>query len=249
MKRITQTLIQAVVLGLLCLAMFWYWSDLTAYKFETHTGHRTITTSSLPLSVTRIDPHDVYPGTMKNKLVEGTPLSVLSSPSASTTTSTVIFSTPSHPPPAQSTSSSPSEAQKYQDSVITSLADDAPVSETLQMEEINIIPGMKAGKANLAAKASSYVASIMDASNTDIERLECSAPATDRYDYLKWENSNVTVEYDDKNGKVKPRYFIALDLYKCVDLLPRLMGTIVEAVTWLGPANVVVSVVEGRSGK
>ncbi|PNP44927.1 hypothetical protein TGAM01_v206382 [Trichoderma gamsii] len=43
------------------------------------------------------------------------------------------------------------------------------------------------------------------------------------------------------------RYFFALDLRNCIDLLPRLMGSIVEAMQFLGPRSCALSIVEGDS--
>ncbi|EGR46658.1 uncharacterized protein TRIREDRAFT_65817, partial [Trichoderma reesei QM6a] len=43
------------------------------------------------------------------------------------------------------------------------------------------------------------------------------------------------------------RYFFALDLRNCVTLLPRLIGSIIEAMQFLGPRSCALSIVEGDS--
>ncbi|KAL6902942.1 glycosyltransferase family 69 protein [Trichoderma evansii] len=43
------------------------------------------------------------------------------------------------------------------------------------------------------------------------------------------------------------RYFFALDLRNCVGLLPRLLGSIIEAMQFLGPRSCALSIVEGDS--
>lgn len=70
-------------------------------------------------------------------------------------------------------------------------------------------------------------------------RLECPVPKTDRYAYLK--------PLPDPSKLAKPKYFFALDLYQCAHLLPRLIGSIIDAMRFLGPENCALSIVEGRS--
>lgn len=87
-----------------------------------------------------------------------------------------------------------------------------------------------------------YLQAIWDPADTTFPRLSCPAPAHDRYDYLKpstspWESGQET----------RPKYFFALDLYTCAPLLPRLLGTLVETIRFLGPSNCALSIVEGRS--
>lgn len=75
----------------------------------------------------------------------------------------------------------------------------------------------------------------MDPQDTTFPRLECSPPTGTRYNYLKSSKSP------------KPKYFFALDLHQNVPLLPRLLGSVVEATRFLGPSNCALSIVEGRS--
>lgn len=67
--------------------------------------------------------------------------------------------------------------------------------------------------------------------------LSCFSPFPNRYDYLQ-QSSNSTAKID---------YFFALDLYQNVELLPRLLGSIIETIRFLGPSRCALSVVEGRS--
>lgn len=64
--------------------------------------------------------------------------------------------------------------------------------------------------------------------------MACPAINETRYGYLR-------------ASATQPRYFIALNLRQCVDLLPRLLGSVLEAIRFLGPQNCALSVVEGNS--
>src|SRR5262245_29257636 len=92
----------------------------------------------------------------------------------------------------------------------------------------------------LLAQAAPYVRAIMNSSDTSFSRLECPEPSLDRYKYLR--------EPPDSLPNVRlPRYFFALNLYQCLPVLPRLLGSIVQVIRYLGPENCVLSIVEGRS--
>ncbi|KAF1969437.1 hypothetical protein BU23DRAFT_539558 [Bimuria novae-zelandiae CBS 107.79] len=93
---------------------------------------------------------------------------------------------------------------------------------------------------NLLAQAPEYIHAILNASDSTFPRLECPQPDLDRYDYLK-------DPPDQSEASQHPRFFFALDLHQCIHLLPRLLGSIVEAIKFLGPENCVLSTVEGRS--
>jgi alpha-1,3-mannosyltransferase len=56
-------------------------------------------------------------------------------------------------------------------------------------------------------------------------------------------------EYLRATGPASTRtpYFFALDLRNCVGLLPRLLGSVVEAMRFLGPEHCALSIVEGNS--
>ena len=83
-----------------------------------------------------------------------------------------------------------------------------------------------------------YIKAIMDPEDTVFPRLECPIPNHGRYHYLK-------ADYEDMTSR--PKYFFALDLHQRASLLPRLFGSIVESMRFLGPHNCALSVVEGRS--
>lgn len=83
----------------------------------------------------------------------------------------------------------------------------------------------------------------MTPEDTSFDRLSCPAPKGTRYQYLQ---DATPASVDSQNPK-HWKYFFALDLTQCAHLLPRLIGSIVEAIYFLGPQNCVLSIVEGRS--
>lgn len=90
---------------------------------------------------------------------------------------------------------------------------------------------------------SDYVRAIFDPADTTFDRLECRSPdasALERYAALL--NNEPTAL---ATGTI--RFFFALDLTQCLDLLPRLMGSIIETIRFLGPENCALSIVEGNS--
>jgi alpha-1,3-mannosyltransferase len=98
----------------------------------------------------------------------------------------------------------------------------------------------KKGNATLYAQAPPYIHAIMNPSDTTFPRLECPKPNLHRYAYLgSSETSTISTRL--------PKYFFALDLHQSVQLLPRLIGSMVETIRFLGPQNCVLSIVEGRS--
>ncbi|KAF3003165.1 hypothetical protein E8E13_009109 [Curvularia kusanoi] len=92
----------------------------------------------------------------------------------------------------------------------------------------------------LLSQAPSYVQAILNPSDSNFDRLECPrpvlSPGSSRYAYLGHPTESQL-----------PRFFFALDLYQCVHLLPRLLGSVTETIKFLGPRNCVLSIVEGRS--
>ncbi|KAH6642466.1 alpha-1,3-mannosyltransferase CMT1 [Boeremia exigua] len=92
----------------------------------------------------------------------------------------------------------------------------------------------------LVAQAPEYIQAILNPSDPNFSRLECQQPNLDRYAYLRHPPNQSEVSS-------QPRYFFALDLHQCVHILPRLLGSIVETITFLGSENCVLSIVEGRS--
>lgn len=89
--------------------------------------------------------------------------------------------------------------------------------------------------------APSYIKAILDPKDERFDRLRCPVPTSKRYDYLQVDSRNVKTS----DGQIK--YFFALNLRQCIGILPRLMGSIVETVRFLGPENCALSIVEGNS--
>lgn len=89
--------------------------------------------------------------------------------------------------------------------------------------------------ATLLAASAPYVKAIFDLSDTTYPRLECPKPTGTRYNHLQPSHSKL------------PKYFFALDLHQIAPLLPRLIGSIIETIKFLGPTNCALSIVEGRS--
>ncbi|KAH8811171.1 alpha-mannosyltransferase [Xylogone sp. PMI_703] len=93
----------------------------------------------------------------------------------------------------------------------------------------------------LRAQAPSYIKAIFDPKSNEFDRLQCPALTPKRYDYLR---------VGLKKGKTADgqiRYFFALNLRQCIGVLPRLIGSIVEAARFLGPENCALSIVGGNS--
>jgi alpha-1,3-mannosyltransferase len=81
----------------------------------------------------------------------------------------------------------------------------------------------------------------MNPEDKSFPRLSCPAPDGNRYQYLR---HNTT---DRSESDIKYKYFFALDLHQCAKLLPRLIGSIIETMRFLGPKYCALSIVEGRS--
>ncbi len=77
----------------------------------------------------------------------------------------------------------------------------------------------------------------MNPSATELPRLECPRPQLDRYESLK----------PIASGGDEILYFFAIDLREVLGLLPRLIGSVVEAIRFLGPENCALSIIEGNS--
>ncbi|AEO64631.1 glycosyltransferase family 69 protein [Thermothielavioides terrestris NRRL 8126] len=85
----------------------------------------------------------------------------------------------------------------------------------------------------------SYINSIMDPDADDPPRLHCPKLDPSRYQHLQIGN--------EEPVSTGIRYFFALDLRQCLPLLPRLIGSVVEAIRFLGPEHCALSIVEGNS--
>ena len=83
-----------------------------------------------------------------------------------------------------------------------------------------------------------YLDAIMNPSSNEMPRLECPANNLTRYTYLQ-------PPHDGKPPLIE--YFFALNLRQNLALLPRLIGSIVETIRFLGPERCALSIVEGNS--
>ncbi|KAK2628501.1 hypothetical protein QTJ16_001604 [Diplocarpon rosae] len=97
----------------------------------------------------------------------------------------------------------------------------------------------RGGNATLLAAVPAYIKAIMDPKDTTFARLECPQANSERYGYLKSSPA-------DGPGS-RQKYFFALDLRDCANILPRLLGSIVETMNFLGPERCSLSIVEGQS--
>ncbi|KAF3074269.1 Alpha-1,3-mannosyltransferase CMT1 [Trichoderma lentiforme] len=88
-----------------------------------------------------------------------------------------------------------------------------------------------------AANITQYLEAILTPQLSTLPSLECPAINTTRYGSL---NSKLPSDPAIK-------YFFALNLRQNLPLLPQLIGSIVEAIRFLGPTQCVLSIVEGNS--
>ncbi|KAL0933191.1 alpha-mannosyltransferase cmt1 [Colletotrichum truncatum] len=97
-------------------------------------------------------------------------------------------------------------------------------------------PALSSGMPDKADDAARYVQAILDPKNGGYPIVNCPPPNITRYGVLKpTENTG------------KRHFLFALDLRQIVDLLPQLMGAVLEAIKIIGPENCAISVVEGIS--
>ncbi|KAL8669486.1 MAG: hypothetical protein Q9168_005920 [Polycauliona sp. 1 TL-2023] len=103
---------------------------------------------------------------------------------------------------------------------------------------------LKQPNQTLLEAAPAYVEAILTPNDTTFPRLDCPAPKGDRYEQLRDGVSEPAAAHD---LQATLKYFFALDLHQSVKLLPRLLGSIIEALEFLGPESCALSIVEGRS--
>lgn len=89
---------------------------------------------------------------------------------------------------------------------------------------------------HIRTKVTSYVRTILDPHDSTFTGLRCPRVNWKRYGHLQ-----------APLAEQRLTYFFALDLRQVVDLLPRLLGSIVEAMRFLGPENCALSIIEGNS--
>jgi alpha-1,3-mannosyltransferase len=118
---------------------------------------------------------------------------------------------------------------------------DKQKSENNWLTTCNLILTISRSKCHLLEAIPKYVKAIMTPEDKSFPRLNCPAPKEERYTYLRTSALEASVT------ATKPRYFFALDLYESANKLPRLLGSIVEAIKFLGPVNCALSIVEWRS--
>jgi alpha-1,3-mannosyltransferase len=82
-----------------------------------------------------------------------------------------------------------------------------------------------------------FVKGIIDPKTTKLPTLECPTYSSSRYRSLK--TSRLRAD--------ETPYFFALNLRENLNLLPRLLGSVVEAIRFLGPERCALSIVEGNS--
>ncbi|KAF7561157.1 hypothetical protein G7046_g2965 [Stylonectria norvegica] len=93
-----------------------------------------------------------------------------------------------------------------------------------------------------ATKITAYVDAIFDPEATEPPRMVCPILNTARYLTLE-----STASTGSEDGEPAIDYFFAVDLRDCLTLLPRLLGSVVEAIRFLGPQRCALSIVEGNS--
>ncbi|KAK5656060.1 hypothetical protein OQA88_5199 [Cercophora sp. LCS_1] len=86
-----------------------------------------------------------------------------------------------------------------------------------------------------ADNVTTFLTSILDPDSAVLPRLECPAPDMARYEPLIPTNTQTTT------------YFFALNLRQSLPILPRLLGTLIATIRFLGPTNCALSIVEGNS--
>jgi alpha-1,3-mannosyltransferase len=96
-----------------------------------------------------------------------------------------------------------------------------------------VLPGAILAAANITQ----YLEAMLTTKPSTLPNLECPAISTTRYRALK------SVHHSDPAIK----YFFALNLRQNLPLLPRLMGSVIEAIRFLGPSRCALSIVEGNS--
>lgn len=89
-----------------------------------------------------------------------------------------------------------------------------------------------------AQNLTGFVQAVLNPSDTTFPKVECPRPDPTRYAYLKPEPLSIPSA---------TRYFFALNLRNNLPLLPQLLGSIVEAIRFLGPQHCALSIVEGNS--
>ena len=96
------------------------------------------------------------------------------------------------------------------------------------------VPPSRAGRFD---RARTLMPSILDPDNRSVSRMQCPPINATRYGYLR------PLFITERPCK----YVFVLNLRQTVNLLPRLLGSVIEAIRFLGPAHCALSIVEGNS--
>ncbi|EEY20744.1 alpha-1,3-mannosyltransferase CMT1 [Verticillium alfalfae VaMs.102] len=122
----------------------------------------------------------------------------------------------------------------------SSLPDSDATFTSLPVPSSTVLPPARVdnGTVLTAEKIRPYIDSILDPESTALPRLGCPRVNSTRYDIVR----NMSEANDNHVD-----YYFALDLRNCRDLLPRLLGSIVEVMRFLGPDRCALSIVEGHS--
>jgi alpha-1,3-mannosyltransferase len=94
--------------------------------------------------------------------------------------------------------------------------------------------------ATLLALAPKYHKAILDPEDVSFPRLECPPVTQGRYDYMR-STLNTT------SSSPQRTYFFAINLHDSIEILPRLLGSIIETIRFLGVTRCTLSIIEGRS--
>ncbi|KAK5188094.1 hypothetical protein LTR47_011597 [Exophiala xenobiotica] len=94
---------------------------------------------------------------------------------------------------------------------------------------------------SLGKTADTIIKAIMDPKDDFLDRLWC--PRIDESRYSDLQQHPPTANEDNYHDPPQARFYFALNLHQCASILPRLMGSIMEAILFLGPENCVLSIV------
>lgn len=94
----------------------------------------------------------------------------------------------------------------------------------------------RTGDLELFDKSTASVESIMSHGHST-SGLQCPSVQEERYSALQ----------HVKNSDPLPKYFFALDLHQSIHIIDQLLGSVVDAIRYLGPSNCFLSILEGRS--
>ncbi|KAL1850972.1 hypothetical protein VTK73DRAFT_9590 [Phialemonium thermophilum] len=97
-----------------------------------------------------------------------------------------------------------------------------------------------------ASEVAAYVRAIFDPTSApELPRLECPPWNGSRYEPLV--RARRGEGPPALNGQGRIDYFVAIDLRQSLPVLPNLLGSVVEAIRFLGPRRCALSIVEGNS--